>query len=79
MAVRLRNTNAIWTVQMLNIKTMGIVKDQINDTLEQHYGHMAIEMQMQGLTLDIAGGNLLRLGKDGVILAASHGTRLMPI
>jgi hypothetical protein len=29
----------------------------------------------QGLTLDIAGGNLLRLGKDGVILAASHGTR----
>ena len=31
---------------------------------------------MQGLTLDIAGGNLLRLGKDGVILAASHGTRL---
>ena len=79
MAVPLRNTNAIWTVQMLNIKTMNIVKDQINDTLEQHYGHMAIEMQMQGLTLDIAGGNLLRLGKDGVILAASHGTRLMPI
>ena len=35
----------------------------------------AIEMQLQGLTLDIAGGNLLRLGKDGVILAASHGTR----
>ena len=30
---------------------------------------------MQGLTLDIAGGNLLRLGRDGVILAASHGTR----
>ena len=29
----------------------------------------------QGLTLDIARGNLLRLGKDGVILAASHGTR----
>ena len=79
MAVRLRNTNAIWTVQMLNIKTMDIVKDQINDTLEQDYGQMAIEMQMQGLTLDIAGGNLLRLGKDGVILAASHGTRLMPI
>ena len=79
MAVRLRNTNAIWTVQMLNIKTMDIVKDQINDTLEQHYGQMAIEMQMQGLTLDIAGGNLLRLGKDGVILAASHGTRLMPV
>ena len=79
MAVRLRNTNAIWTVQMLNIKTMDIVKDQINDTLEQHYGQMAIEMQMQGLTLDIAGGNLLRLGKDGVILAASHGTRLLPI
>ena len=79
MAVRLRNTRAIWTVQMLNIKTMDIVKDQINDTLEQHYGQMAIEMQMQGLTLDIAGGNLLRLGKDGVILAASHGTRLMPI
>ena len=79
MAVRLRNTNAIWTVQMLNIKTMDIVKDQINDTLEQDYGQMAIEMQMQGLTLDIAGGNLLRLGKDGVILAASHGTRLLPI
>ena len=36
----------------------------------------AVEMQLQGLTLDIAGGNLLRLGKDGVILAASHGTRL---
>ena len=35
--------------------------------------------QTQGLTLDIAGGNLLRLGKDGVILAASHGTRLRPI
>ena len=35
--------------------------------------------QTQGLTLDIAGGNLLRLGKDGVILAASHGTRLSPI
>ena len=34
-------------------------------------------MQMQGLTLDIAGGNLLRLGKDGVILAASHGTRFL--
>ena len=79
MAVRLRNTNAIWTVQMLNIKTMDIVKDQINVALEQRYGQMAIEMQMQGLTLDIAGGNLLRLGKDGVILAASHGTRLMPI
>ena len=64
---------------MLNIKTMDIVKDQINDTLEQRNGQMAIEMQMQGLTLDIAGGNLLRLGKDGVILAASHGTRLLPI
>ena len=31
----------------------------------------------QGLTLDIDKGNLLRLGKDGVILAASHGTRKM--
>ena len=31
----------------------------------------------QGLTLDIDRGNLLRLGKDGVILAASHGTRKM--
>ena len=45
-----------------------IASDQINRN--------AIDMQMQGLTLDIAGGNLLRLGKDGVILAASHGTRL---
>ena len=32
---------------------------------------------LQGLTLDIDRGNLLRLGKDGVILAASHGTRKM--
>ena len=31
----------------------------------------------QGLTLDIERGNLLRLGKDGIILAASHGTRKM--
>ena len=27
--------------------------------------------------MDIDRGNLLRLGKDGVILAASHGTRKM--
>ena len=32
---------------------------------------------VQGLTLDIDRGNLLRLGKDGIILAASHGTRKM--
>ena len=32
---------------------------------------------MQGLTLDIEKGNILRLGKEGVILAASHGTRKM--
>ena len=32
---------------------------------------------LKGLTLDIDRGNLLRLGKDGVILAASHGTRKM--
>ena len=32
---------------------------------------------LKGLTLDIDRGNLLRLGRDGVILAASHGTRKM--
>ena len=32
---------------------------------------------LQGLTLDIDRGNLLRLGRDGVVLAASHGTRKM--
>ena len=32
---------------------------------------------VQGLTLDIDRGNLLRLGKDGIILAASHGTKKM--
>lgn len=31
----------------------------------------------KGLTLDIEKGNLLRLGKEGIILAASHGTRKM--
>jgi len=31
----------------------------------------------KGLTLDIEKGNLLRLGKDGFILAACHGTRKM--
>jgi len=36
-----------------------------------------VDFVCKGLTLDIAGGNLLRLGKDGVILAASHGTRKM--
>ena len=30
---------------------------------------------LQGLTLDIEKGNLLRLGRDGYILAACHGTR----
>ncbi len=30
---------------------------------------------VQGLTLDIEKGNLLRLGRDGYILAACHGTR----
>ena len=45
-------------------------------TIEFNLRDVEREMQMQGLTLDIAGGNLLRLGKDGVILAASHGTRL---
>ena len=49
---------------------------QITDA--RFFGDMHGE-QTQGLTLDIAGGNLLRLGKDGVILAASHGTRLRPI
>ena len=37
----------------------------------------AIFSSDQGLTLDIDRGNLLRLGKDGIILAASHGTRKM--
>ena len=32
---------------------------------------------MQGLTLDIDKGNILRLGKDGYILTATHGTRKM--
>lgn len=31
----------------------------------------------KGLTLDIEKGNLLRLGREGFILAASHGTRKM--
>jgi len=31
----------------------------------------------KGLTLDIERGNLLRLGGEGVVLAASHGTRRM--
>jgi hypothetical protein len=32
-------------------------------------------LAIQGLTLDIEKGNLLRLGRDGYILAACHGTR----
>jgi hypothetical protein len=32
-------------------------------------------LAVQGLTLDIEKGNLLRLGRDGYILAACHGTR----
>ena len=36
-----------------------------------------ISVSLQGLTLDIEKGNLLRLGKEGIILAASHGTRKM--
>ena len=38
---------------------------------------MYLDCHVQGLTLDIDRGNLLRLGKDGIILAASHGTRKM--
>ncbi len=34
---------------------------------------------VQGLTLDIEKGNLLRLGRDGYILAACHGTRYYAI
>ena len=36
-----------------------------------------LRRSFQGLTLDIDKGNLLRLDKDGIILAASHGTRKM--
>jgi len=38
---------------------------------------LEVDFVCKGLTLDIAGGNLLRLGRDGVVLAASHGTRKM--
>jgi hypothetical protein len=36
-------------------------------------------LAIQGLTLDIEKGNLLRLGRDGYILAACHGTRYMQL
>jgi len=35
------------------------------------------EFLCKGLTLDIERGNLLRLGRDGMVLAACHGTRKM--
>ena len=59
-------------------KEVDFVCKVIQITDARFFGDMHGE-QTQGLTLDIAGGNLLRLGKDGVILAASHGTRLSPI
>ena len=60
-------------------KEVDFVCKVIQITDARFFGDMQFGEQTQGLTLDIAGGNLLRLGKDGVILAASHGTRLSPI
>ena len=59
-------------------KEVDFVCKVIQITDARFFGDMHGE-QTQGLTLDIAGGNLLRRGKDGVILAASHGTRSNPI
>ena len=49
----------------------------INKTVVNLSTKRAIFCSDQGLTLDIDRGNLLRLGKDGIILAASHGTKKM--